>query len=1010
MQKVGPIRARSSRSTLREADEQTSVMAAPAVQFPSFAENLSRIPDFQVTEPCHDALEEKACTASTSLLTDSSSASLIIRRESPSPEYKYDLSSIHPFENCLDFKDNSEGSGELNNFEQAQKLCTRKSRAGTYVLEKSPVCSTFQYSSGMGLDLQTSKDFMLGGTSESGDKSSRAATQHLSDNDWIYDRDYSVASLLNNPSSSNDYQDTTTKFNYNQFSTADLASRESKSQDFDFDLLKKTYGFEGNKQTNDAEDNDSEDGKSFKPPLVPSWKQVSFETSELAMRLRSSVQSDFLSSELRVGSSPKGEGCSTESRGALRTIDEILKQYGISNNVRPTAASTLDGGSNTPSAKTKTGLTNLSQNNETSSSVKPAKRDSRGPALSGHESTSAATNRNLNPAFGSDAKMSSFSCRDSKNLGSSGFLVNVSQNNETSKSQGSLENDSLRRFGSSVDYTSSGYGKYTGSSLNLGAFDYGKKMAFPGDTTAGAGSHSSTEAGSTDKIKFEGSQVDLANTPGLDSRGSRYDLFRSLASATDALEYSMSSERQRLRKLDTMISSTPFYSSALDFPRPLTAQYKSPENYSSYRSRDVGNKKMFSSPTLPSSSGYGTKVSQKSSWAGNVGQRGSNISLSKSRSAPGSGRLSQQAAGKNGSSTNSRPAYLSYKPKFNVQQNNCVHSSPMPGKFSDDSNANKNQKKNSCSMKGECHLQHRPKKDAPGGSDSQSRGLYRTASGIAFLDSSRMDKDTAAEKKRYIAKSGTKKAVCTKKQDLDFSKNACSIYDGFDFVKDLNRMWQETVFGSAAMAKPAVSQKQRKYTPYKPLNQSQEGKAVAPGAFRNMFCTNMQSSARASQSSWAVASPASASANLLGYESDSGLKLAQKVQASSSVGPQNFAHEKYKRAASTAAKQKTNAPSFSFMSPMTAAPKSILKQASGKPPNPTSSSATRPRSAVTSSSKSFTHSASHTPYQLVRGFSPTDTHKPSRGNPTATAKRIEPSTKQKSTGKTSAGHKQGRRI
>ncbi|BFZ24159.1 hypothetical protein BsWGS_27198 [Bradybaena similaris] len=961
-------------------------------EFPS----LSHAPDQHTSESSHlYNIEEKSYSESYSVYRSSTTIT-----KSGSPGGNYDYSS---FSNQS--RDCTNKNGEQAKSYLEENSASLKSNYSSYDFEKILNDSALQQRLKQEPGSQSSINELLGGNFNSY-KAKTVGLEKPAENKWDFKSDYTSYAAENNSTNGDK-----NKQKYEKFSNAEFSSNiyKTKSQSFDFDQLMQTYSCEASKDA--AITSEVESDASRKLQTKPSY---GFEASEAAIRLRNSVQSNFLSSELWKAAPPQTEDSKSQGNSAIRTIEEILKQHGISDNIPTKSSCTVnDTGKKATNSSTK-GQINLSQNNESSSGLIRAAGSETGQSFSYTQDKDSCNtyafsgSKDMNSSYRTDPAAGS-ARSDPKNFTSQGttsFTTNTSQNNETTKSLNTGDTDPLKRYGSSVDYnTSTGkYGLQSGST-NFRMYDFGKS------TLSGDNARSSMLFSTMDSKKYEGNtdmgKFDAPQTDGTAkfnaSKASHIDIIKNMGSATDALEYSMSTERQRLRKLDTMISSTPVNYSSLEVPRSLRADYLSPERtYSSLIPSDLPSRKMYSTSNMASTSAHGAGYSTRNHMSGSAGQRDSGTVLNKSISAPGSAGM--QSVAKYGSSVDGRPTYWPFGTKrdYNRQYNNAYNPQLLE-KFVNQKTDN-NQKKLPGSKKKECPF--KSKKEESTKKNDHLLMYPQNPTGIHFLNNSQMKKPVTGEKKKVSGKLEAKKKTADK--DLNHSKTLGGLYDGFDFVKDLNRLWQETVFGQTS--KPAPNPK-GKYIPYKPASQDKkEAKPTNAQGPRNMLSGDLwQPSLQRSDSNWTLNGSTAINGKLSTYGRDYGLQSVPKVQSQSSLGASSIGQTKSKGSNSSLAKNRPNATSALMTKQSPATPKSILKQSNSKT-GCMSSNVGRPQSSRATSSKSCTQTAYLLPYHLIRSFSPVEPHKASRSNTSALVKKQEPSTNKRLVSRTGTIPKQGRRI
>lgn len=969
-------------------------------EFPS----LSHAQDQDTSESNHlYNIEDKSYSESYSMYRSSTTIT-----NSGSSGGNYDYSS---FSNQS--RDCANKNGEQSKSYMEENSVSLKSNYSSYDFEKIVNDSALQQRLKQEPGSQSAIDELLGGNFDSY-KSKTVALEKPAENKWDLKTDYTSYAV----EKSFAVEKTSTKgacdknkLKYEKFSNTDFSSNvcKTKSQSFDFEQLMQTYSCETSKGAAITSEVESDASKLQTRP------SYGFEASEAAMRLRNSVQSNFLSSELWKAAPPKTEDTKNQGNSAVRTIEEILKQHGISDNIPPRSSGTVDDTGKKATNSSKMGQINLSQNNESSSGL------IRGAGLETGQSFSSMLDKDScnTYAISSNKDMNSFrtdptagSARSDPKIftsqGTTSFTTNTSQNNETSKSQSTGETDPLKRYGSSVDYNSSTgkYGLQSGST-NFRMYDFGKSTSLSGDNTRSSMLFSTMDSkkyeGGTDMGMFDAPQTDGTSKFNA-SKASHIDIIKNMGSATDALEYSMSTERQRLRKLDTIISSTPVNYSSLEVPRSLRAQYLSPDRtYSSLIPSDLPSRKIYSTSNMASTSAHGAGYSTRNHMSGNAGQRDSSTALNKSISAPGSAGM--QSIAKHGSSVDGRPMHWLYGTKrdYNRQYNNAYN--PQLLEKLVNQKTDNNQRKLPGSKKKECPF--KSKKEECTKKNDHLLMYQQNPTGIHFLNNSQMKKPVTGEKKKVSGKPETKKKTADK--DFNHSKIMGGMYDGFDFVKDLNRMWQETVFGQTS--KPAPNPK-GKYVPYKPASQDKKeakptnGQGQGP---RDMFGKDLwQPSLQRSDSNWTLIGSTGINGKLSTYGKDYGLQSVPKVQSQSALGASS-GQTKSKGSNSSLVKNRLNATSALMTKQSPATPKSILKQPNSKT-GFMSSNVGRPQSSMASSSKSCTQAAYPLPYQLIRSFSPVEPQKASRCNTSALVKKQEPSTNKRLVSKTGTISKHGRRI
>lgn len=529
-----------------------------------------------------------------------------------------------------------------------------------------------------------------------------------------------------------------------------------------------------------------------------SRQDFSFESSDLGLKLKSTLQSEFLSKEFQPSSG-----------GGGRSIDDIMRDYGVSS--RPYSSADSYTRSYLSSSL---GYMNVSANNE-SSKFQPASIDTLSLSRIGHTlnnnhpetlgTYSEISIRSNNFSSSIDIPKDSSISLDEKPLSMVG-VNNVSQNNETAPQ----EDQDMRNFGSSVDYsTALNYRSMsTTSQLYSSITDLGKVGTYSGDITLKptTSKHNPVEAkkseaalGPSGSVTSKQTSVDYVKPP-MDTgkyrgtvyygemaktlpsswgTGSQYPFNSHIGSTSDALGFSLQAERQRLRNIDAMISTTPFHSRAHEIPiKPYSSRFVTGHTFGS---SELEGRRRYSTPH------FNPAVSTRVDWSSTLGQN----PMGKSISAPNEYSRSLHATGSS--------VDASYLSGNNFQYNNCTYNPPLVHKTND--------KKSSENSRGQtpkesCPFRNMKKRDSKGGSCSPVRhALSRPTS----------DAVVSLRDKRGQGKTVQRSASCSrKKEKLDEYK----IGNVFEFVKDLNKMWQQSIVGEGGKRVKIVP----KYQPYQPTS------------------------------------------------------------------------------------------------------------------------------------------------------------------------------------------------
>lgn len=1007
--------------------------------------SIGQSPDWQIQDSLYSK-DEKTCRESLSMFSSSSSRTFLSRCESHSPGYTnvYSASNsqTEPSKKTPESTDVSDEDRALAAKPYlAEKPVMRKSRAGVYVMDKNPTEREQEKPADRAYEgsFRITSEGLHDTTTKNEDYSSQKKWNLAGDGfNFTYDKSFNFTYDKSNLSSySLPLSEKLKRDQNNQLLTSKLTSGDYdlQSQSCNYEFIKQKYKLDSLDSKTDSDD--VEGKSSHKQPYQPSFPATiaqNLEFSELALRIRSSIRSDFLSNELRPAPAPAPTPCSDkmvdETRRTLRTIDDILKEHGIS--ISSSAVNNENDWKGNSLSQAES--INVSQNNETlSTSTETINKTKTEPETSSTAKDSSSLPGNTSK----DSKEHIFSYLDDTNLASSSasFKLNLSQNNETSKNQSTGENDSLRRFGSSVDYSlTGGPGKYSlAAKTNFGRYDYGKSATqFAGDTpVVSAAAFSSMDSKKSEdqtsatrplsknmsqplsknmtqplsknmtqppSKAVEGSQVDLIKPDDARlARGASFELIRSIGSATDALEYSLSNERQRLRKLDTMITSTPFLSSTTKLPKPVSTRFMSPErDYTSYITSDLLERKIYSTTTFPSTS-YGSGLAHRNSWTNNVDHRSTTNILGKSVSAPGVWGVGFQTTNWFGPSVENKWSYWPYLSKrdYNVQYNNSTYNPQPAEKATSQKNFNKNQKKTPVNQKNECQ----PKKNykgAPGAAEysSNSSNHLQSFPCSSFFAGILSDKDDSQKQKGNAGKPAPKKTAATKKgANTSNSKNTPSLYSKLCFVQDLNRLWQETLNGKTSTEKPPQkTQKYSNHKPYLPLQEKKEQKCQTSNGTNELINKNHgQLSSRHNQNSRKAEGLSAKSGKLGGYESDYSFMPSQSIWGLYSTEPNRATQESNKKSANSQAKQKSKITPSTNSSHGAKMPKSILKQSS----QTSTGNTTRSQSEVATASKSYNLPPSQLPYLSYYNYSPLDVYSMGQSSSLKPAKKKEPSNKQK---------------
>ncbi|KAH9496046.1 hypothetical protein Btru_015003 [Bulinus truncatus] len=646
--------------------------------------------------------------------------------------------------------------------------------------------------------------------------------------------------------------------------------------------------------------------------------------SQLASRLKSSIQSEFLSKELFP--------CAKQESRA-RTLNEIMRDYGINAPSGGTAFSAQAYQSNQFVSST-----NVSSNNDgarTSSMNLDSFRFSRPEVGQG-----GAALQKLEPPNGASSYQ--FSNDVGKSLTSdlppaSGLQmkpVNFSQNNETDAPP--QKQDELRSFGTSVDVSSGNAHtmapKYQSGTRSSNSYNISsdKPLAFSGDISypastdfkkfngqapqAGAASYSGKYSASDLGKQKEFSRTDDgATTHGRGgelggsfspSRSNNFRLYNQMGAA-DALGFSLQAEKQRLRNIDAMISTTPIHSRYNDMkPYKFTTSH-------SFVASDFDSRRRYSTPSLGTSTyPYRAEISSRMEWS----TGGAPSVMGKSVSAP-TYEYSRNIT-TTGSSVDAQYFPTSARDTGsgrNYQYNNCTYmdKSMMDKKVNIKDAAALNKKK----MEGS----YRPaaKASAPHicrGSPTRS-AVVRPNSAT----SAKVYKDSGVAKRKQNGVASAPRACVggRKKANTNESRINDDLMAGYDFVRDLNKMWQQSIH--SLEPKKLHPAKTQKYLPYKPAtmeeikNQDRSGASSEHGAAWN------HKPQPKNKNSWSAA-----------FEPSNSPMLDIEAAMCKWGSPATYGHQ-HKTTPAASTKQKTAALTKSYTAAATCQPpKSILKNMGNK--------------------------------------------------------------------------------
>ncbi|KAK6976376.1 hypothetical protein BgiMline_022803 [Biomphalaria glabrata] len=574
--------------------------------------------------------------------------------------------------------------------------------------------------------------------------------------------------------------------------------------------------------------------------------------SLLATRLKSSIQSEFLSKELFSDS---------KAQAPERTIDDIMRDYGIK----------VSGGAQT--YKSGQFMSSMSVNSNVSGNNENAKSMSYGLDSFGSSRLGSGLNP-TQPEMGTPYQLGNaqFSKELAKNLtqdtsvtGLNPNSMNCSQNNET---EGSPKEEQ-KSFGTSVDLSMAS--KYqntarTSSTYNTGAE---KQGPFSGDvsyqtstdykkfdshltqsTTNFAGKYSSTDFGKqTDLLRTDdkvtagiNSELSASYSPG---RGSNFRHYNQLGAA-DALGFSIQAEKQRLRNIDAMIATT-----------PLNTRYNDLKPYkfstsSSFVASDFDSRKRYSTPTLAVSSTlpYRAEINSRVGWSTGVTQN----AMGKSVSAPNY-EYSRNVT-TTGSSVDSQLFNTSrdYSGSKNYQYNNCTYldNNILDKKLTIKDSAPILKKKVESCLKPSMKMN-----TSNVGRGSPTRTAVTRPTSATNV---KVCKDSAAAKRKQIGIASAPRGCVNgrKKVNTNESRMSEDFFHEFDFIKDLNRMWQHSINN----LEPKKITKPSKYQPYKPASteekiQERSGMSAeqtsfhrAPEMVKNAWSASFEQDLGAALGSW----------------------------------------------------------------------------------------------------------------------------------------------------------------
>ncbi|BFZ14583.1 hypothetical protein BsWGS_17622 [Bradybaena similaris] len=648
--------------------------------------------------------------------------------------------------------------------------------------------------------------------------------------------DYSKLSRNNSKTSFHPEKDDSQKFDRNhQISISTFRSQSKKS---DYPQARESYHIHSRPIS--EKERKGGDGNRSRAAILSqrnSNQKLDDTLSELTLKLRSRMESDFLSSELRKQGSPVYTNTVSGSSENFRTVDEILRHYGIENRV-------------SSSQYQNAAYNNISQNNETQQCLETPDTGRKEEATSlksrdalGQSLALSKTNMN-SPAI--KESLASFSSHpESKHAKTSGAIYksNLSQNNETK--YGTTHQDLLRKYGSSVDHSSiAAGGKYSvaAGSRSHGRYDYGRSTTLLGDVVSGASAPYANKNFQDYEVKqstllsrqLEGSQVDILKPNDMAiNKGDDFNTIRLTGSSTDAVEFTLSNERERLRKLDNLIMSTSVTTSDPRAHKNLMTRYLSPgrdRDYENLRASSVINK-VYSSPTFPSSR-YAASMTAKRSWASGVGQYNTSMLLGRSASVPtgwhkGLGKTASvptswnngfQSVTDYSSSVDVRPSYLPHYSNriYDHQFNNSTRRSFSLERLASQINSSKNQAISLQNRKQEIPLRRKAKQGilAPAQHTNYNQSRY------PLENNSNMSMFSA--KSDGSSKSGSRKnanAKQTASRNISDSKSTSEIYGCLAIMKNRNKPSQGGHVTKTTMAKARQTHRVSSVSPHASLSQ-----------------------------------------------------------------------------------------------------------------------------------------------------------------------------------------------